>query len=218
MSKLKILLNFSNQTHNVDTNGVTEQKNAKELAQLTKQKLDTSNYSDGIEVCITPADNSDNLQAVVNFEHNYKPNLFVSFHFNGSNDKTVSGSEAWYAIGDAKGQQLASKISADIAKVLNIPDRKAKITANAPQGGITVVDYTNATAILIETCFQSNSNDVKVYNANKIPVANAIAWAILDSLIRNNGLKQNAIIPPAKPTKDDLLKQVEVLKTMITKL
>jgi N-acetylmuramoyl-L-alanine amidase len=217
MPKLKVLLNFSNQTHNTDTNNVTEQANMKELAYLVKQKLDSCNYNKGLEVIITQSDNTDNLQAVVNFEHQYKPNRFISLHGNGG-VPSASGTEVWCAIGDQKGHDLATKISTDISKLLGIPDRGAKTTNNAPDGGIHVVDYTNATAVLIETYFQSNSNDVKKYNVNKNGVANAIAWAIITSLVAYDGLKSNVVVLPPKPTKQELINQLVVVRNEITKL
>lgn len=213
--KLKILLNPSNQINNVDDKGVPESTNARELATLVKNAIEHSNYSQGVEVVITAFDPTDNLEKVVQYEHILVPNLFVSLHYNGFRPNEASGSEVWCHTSDPKGKVLAAKTSADISKVLNIPDRGAKETKNAPGGGIRVVDGTNSTAVLIEVCFQDNSSDMGKYRANKTMVANAIAWRIVSYLIDHNGLKVN-VVP--KTTTTDILNKIYGIEIELSEL
>jgi N-acetylmuramoyl-L-alanine amidase len=216
--KLKILLNPSNQLHNVDNEGVPESTNGRELAILVKNAISKSVYSDGVTVIVTPLDPADNLEKVVTFEHQCNPHLFVSFHFNGLRPNKASGTEVWYYGTDLNGRELAAKTSADIAKVLNIPDRGAKPSKNAPGGGIRVIDGTNSTAILIETCFQDSDSDMAKYRQNKHMVANAIARRIIDYLIHHNNLQKNVNVEPPKISKTEILNKINSIEIELSEL
>lgn len=92
----------------------------------------------------------------------------VSIHFNAFN-RTATGAEVWYYLGDSVGYQIAKKLSATIAKTLGIPDRGAKATTN-----LYVVSRSVAHTVLIEVAFIDNANDMKKYMAKKSVVLKAM--------------------------------------------
>ena len=51
-------------------------------------------------------------------------------------------------------------------------------SGQAPEGGLYVVDKTNATAVLVETFFHTSDKDIRAYKANKDKLANEYAWII----------------------------------------
>lgn len=196
---LKIMLNPSNQYNNVDVYGVSEAARMRILANLIKDKLKKSDYSNSIDCIITPADASDNLNAVVELEHNYKPHIFLSPHLNGANGN-ASGTECWYYNGDAFGKRVASRLSASVASLIGITDRGAKVTLDAPEGGIFVVDNTNSTGMLIECCFQDRKGDVDRFLASQDKVANQIAWILIDECMKQFGLLTKNPTPQPQPS------------------
>lgn len=92
----------------------------------------------------------------------------VSIHFNAFN-RTATGAEVWYYLGDSVGYQIAKKLSATIAKTLGITDRGAKATTN-----LYVVSRSVAHTVLIEVAFIDNANDMKKYMAKKSDVLKAM--------------------------------------------
>lgn len=87
----------------------------------------------------------------------YDIDLFVSLHLNAGGGH---GTEVLYYAGDSTGQWYASRISANVAKALGLPDRGAK--ANDWVG---VIVNTNPTAVLIEFCFVDNWDDAQAWHA-----------------------------------------------------
>lgn len=92
----------------------------------------------------------------------------VSIHFNAFN-RTATGAEVWYYLGDNVGYQIAKKLSATIAKTLGIPDRGAKATTN-----LYVISRSVAHTVLIEVAFIDNASDMKKYMAKKSDVLKAM--------------------------------------------
>lgn len=85
----------------------------------------------------------------------------VAYHLNAFN-KTATGAEVWYWLGDPIGYAIAKKLSAAIAKALGIVDRGPKATTN-----LYVIAQTKGVTILPEICFIDNKSDMEKYQANK---------------------------------------------------
>lgn len=85
----------------------------------------------------------------------------VAYHLNAFN-KTATGAEVWYWLGDPVGYAIAKKLSAAIAKALGIVDRGPKATTN-----LYVIAQTKGVTILPEICFIDNKSDMEKYQANK---------------------------------------------------
>lgn len=83
--------------------------------------------------------------------------LFCSIHFNAAGGG-AHGTEVLYYAGDSTGYAIAKRLSANVAAALGTYDRGAK--ANDWVG---VIKNTNATAVLIETCFCDSAEDAALY-------------------------------------------------------
>lgn len=92
----------------------------------------------------------------------------VAYHLNAFN-KTATGAEVWYWLGDPVGYAIAKKLSAAIAKALGIVDRGPKATTN-----LYVIAQTKGVTILPEICFIDNKSDMQKYHANKTKLFKAM--------------------------------------------
>jgi N-acetylmuramoyl-L-alanine amidase len=111
---------------------------------------------------------ADNLDAIVNFHNSCPPHdLDISVHFNSSNG-AGHGTEVLYLTQEA----LAARISAAIA-ACGFTDRGAKY-----RDDLAFLNGTVAPAVLIETCFIDNQDDVDVYTLKKSDIAKNVAEAL----------------------------------------
>lgn len=92
----------------------------------------------------------------------------VAYHLNAFN-KTATGAEVWYWLGDPVGYAIAKKLSAAIANALGIVDRGPKATTN-----LYVIAQTKGVTILPEICFIDNKSDMQKYQANKAKLFKAM--------------------------------------------
>ena len=92
----------------------------------------------------------------------------VAYHLNAFN-KTATGAEVWYWLGDPVGYAIAKKLSAAIANALGIIDRGPKATTN-----LYVIANTKGVTILPEICFIDNKSDMQKYQANKAKLFKAM--------------------------------------------
>lgn len=83
--------------------------------------------------------------------------LFVAVHFNAGGG---TGVEAWHYPGDADGENIAQALAANISAALSLPDRGPKAS-----GGYWVLNETNMTAIILETCFVDREEDAAAWLA-----------------------------------------------------
>lgn len=98
----------------------------------------------------------------------------VEFHLNSSNGK-ASGTEMIYI--SKAGQKLGRKLQAAAVGVLKLPDRGVK-TPFAGRGGYFLTK-TRMPAVIVESGFIDNDNDLLVLNARKEELARAYADALL---------------------------------------
>ena len=83
--------------------------------------------------------------------------LFMAVHFNAGGG---SGCEVWHFPGDSWGYELAAGISSRLAGVLGLPDRGAKAS-----DGYYVLNSTDMTALIVETCFVDRAEDADAWHA-----------------------------------------------------
>lgn len=113
--------------------------------------------------------NTEALNNIVSLANKQKLDLFVSIHFNKYNE-VANGSEAFvYSYSDFI-RPIGNRILLNFAN-LGYKNRGLKLSKDAPQGGLKVVDKTKAPAILIECCFIDNTNDMKKYDVRKMAIA-----------------------------------------------
>lgn len=121
----------------------------------------------------------DDLATITNTSNNWGADLFVSIHCNGAAAPKANGTETWYFGGSDDGELLAECINSQLVNSIDLTDRGAK-AAVPGRNGLYVLTNTDATAVLVETAFISNSSDA--YNLHTIPdvFAHAIARGITD--------------------------------------
>lgn len=136
-----------------------------ELIKIFKENKDTV-----IDCTVDTANsNSDSLKLRVDKANKQKLDLFISLHFNAYN-KSANGTEIWvYSYNDFI-RPIANRILLNF-KEIGYNNRGLKLSKNAPNKGLYVVDKTKAPAMLIECCFIDNKNDMDKYNAREMAIA-----------------------------------------------
>lgn len=118
---------------------------------------------------------SDSLMYGVIMANNWGADYFISCHAN-SCDTTQNpvGCEVIYLPGSSKGQELASKVDAELAN-LGFKDRGAK----ADERGLCELHRTYAPAVIIEPFFISSKADVDLFNSlGAAAIGNAVVKAL----------------------------------------
>lgn len=132
------------------------------------------------------------LAREVQLANNSNANIFCAIHHNAYQTTTGErGVEVWYWDGDAMGKKVATKMSADLAKLFGLPNRGAKATT-----GLYVIANTNMTAVLPEVCFVDAKGDVTKHQKT---ATEKIAAVIADALEAGVGTVKVAE-PAPEPT------------------
>ena len=120
-------------------------------------------------------DKTQSLQEKCDVSNIAEPDYFVSIHANSVTTPTVSGIETFYSSGSTEGAKLAQAVQAELIKDTGRVNRGVKTA------GFYVLNYTNATAILVETSFLSNAEEEKLLVTEEYQdiLAKAIATGIL---------------------------------------
>lgn len=122
---------------------------------------------------------TDSLRQRVNMANKFGADLYVSLHFNCF-DKEAHGTEV-YAISNT-GRKYAQAVLENIVDVLGTTNRGVKDGSH-----LFVVRETTMPAILIETCFVDNEEDMQKYTAeNK---EQEVSKAIADGIESISGTK-----------------------------
>jgi N-acetylmuramoyl-L-alanine amidase len=122
---------------------------------------------------------------------NPQPALFVSFHRNASTNTAGNGAEVFTAVN-------ASTTSTRVAQNLvnAIATSTGMINRGIKRQDFSVVRYTKAPAVLLESGFISNTGDNQKYDANVGALAQSLANTILSTL----GLScAGGTTPPSQP-------------------
>lgn len=143
-----------------------------------------------------------NLQTIVNYHNKQTRDLDWSIHFNAASvTEAARGVEVLYY--DAK--DLASKVSASIAKVSGLKDRGAKQRTD-----LYFLRNTTKPAILIEVCFVDSKVDTELYKKKFNDICQAIADVLANYLGYAKKSNQTTVTPT--PTiKDEVnMKMIDV--------
>lgn len=133
--------------------------------------------------------NSADISRTITYANQKKPDLFVSIHANatGANkwktmDCSASGTVVLYYPGSTNGKRRAQAI-ADTCKMYrknnNGPDNRFEHTAPS---SVSVLAKTNMPAVLVETCFYDNKEDLRWTIDNREGLAKAIVDGILKQI------------------------------------
>lgn len=168
-------------------NGRKEQDLTREVGHYVNEFMKQLGHS-VIDCTIDKATSSSSaLNMIVQKANSQYLDLFLSIHFNASNGQG-NGTECYIFSYNDKTKVIGDRICNNFAN-LGYKNRGVKLSKNAPQGGLTVVDYTKAQAILVECCFIDNVNDMNKYNPKKF--AKAIVEGILN--IKINDIKYRIV-------------------------
>lgn len=144
--------------HGGDDNGVITKESVleKDITLKIAQKIQEANNNPGIEIKLTR--NSDEILSIedrVNYINNINPSYVISIHANFNRDSEIQGVELYYnqlnSYAEAS-KELTKKIKSGLEQELKIN----KMT----QANFSVLLDSNCPAVMIETGFLSNSQDL----------------------------------------------------------
>ena len=151
-------------------NGYKEEVEARKIVSAVEQKLKSLGHKVVIASCDHEANANKQLQRIVAVANNHKDaDLFISVHFNAFEDPKANGVEVYSYSKKGKGHEFAVDIQDELVK-LGFTDRKKK------EAGFYVLRHTICPAVLIETAFLTNADDMKKLNVDK--VSSAIVKAV----------------------------------------
>lgn len=119
------------------------------------------------------------LKARVNKEKAYKPDLFISIHFNAGGG---TGTETYVCSTAGKAYEYAKKVNSKICELTGYRNRGVKVA------NYYVLTETNSSAILIECAFIDSKSDMDKYNPDTL--ARAIVEAVTGSTIQTGNNTQ----------------------------
>lgn len=161
--------------------GYKEQNLTRELGKIVIEMLKKEGHT--IYDCTVDKSSNNAQQLIdrVNKANKQPLDLFVSIHFNAcvndvKGDGRTTGTEVLLHSMSSKAKPYAERIVKKIANV-GLKNRGVK-THNA-----YVLKHTKAPALLIETCFIDDRDDMNVYLKSPRKVAKAIVEGILDKTI-----------------------------------
>lgn len=191
-------------------NGKKEQDLTREVGHFVDEFMKQLGHTI-INCTVDKATSSSNALNLIVQKANAQPlDLFLSIHFNSFNGQ-ANGTECWiYSERDIT-KSIGDRICNNFAN-MGYKNRGVKLSKNAPQGGLTVVDYTKAPAILVECCFIDNLSDMKKYNPKEF--AKAIVEGILNMKIDTPKESKGAyqVVTESYTNKDNAIKYQEELK------
>ena len=195
--------------------GYKEQNLTRELGKIVIEMLKKEGHT--IYDCTVDKSSNNAQQLIdrVNKANKQPLDLFVSIHFNACvNDEKgngyTTGTEVLLYSTSSKAKPYAERIVKKIANV-GLKNRGVK-THNA-----YVLKHTKAPALLIETCFIDDRDDMNVYLENPRKVAKAIVEGILDKTITDvtetpkNGFYR--VLVGSYKDKNNAIKRQEELKS-----
>ena len=161
--------------------GYKEQNLTRELGKIVIEMLKKEGHTVYDCTVDKSSNNAQQLIDRVNKANKQPLDLFVSIHFNACvNDEKgngyTTGTEVLLYSTSSKAKSYAERIVKKIANV-GLKNRGVK-THNA-----YVLKHTKAPALLIETCFIDDKDDMNIYLKNPRKVAKAIVEGILDKTI-----------------------------------
>lgn len=176
---MKIMIDCGHCLSGADTgaqgNGKKEELLTREVGALVKTYLlQQGHQCELTEVNSGYSSVSASLQARIDKEKAYKPDLFVSIHFNAGGG---TGTETYVCSTSGQAYQYAKKVQAKIVELTGYRDRGVK-TAN-----FTVIAKTVAPAMLVECAYIDSVNDMNTYNADTL--AKAITVGITGVKVEN---------------------------------
>lgn len=161
---MRILIDCGHCLRGVDTGARGNGKKEEELTREVGSKALEYFRKLGHECELTNIDSGYNsvnssLKARVDKEKSYKPDLFISIHFNSGGG---TGTETYVCSTKGKASEYAKKVNSKICEITGYKNRGVKVA------NYYVLVNTNAPAILVECAFIDSKSDMDRYNANDL--------------------------------------------------
>ena len=150
-------------------NGIKEHDEAVRVVNAVAAEL----RSRGVTALVFHDDTSttqqENLETIVAAHNAQTRDLDCFVHFNSSDTASAHGTEAWWVTQE----ELAGRISMAIADAAGLTDRGAKYSDD-----LYVLNHSEMPAVLIEVCFVTSPEDVRLYQANFNRICSGIAQVL----------------------------------------
>lgn len=162
---------------------INESKEVRLIWKIVKAKLEKLGY-EIIDCTIESASSQTQyLNLAIAKANSKKCEFAIHIHMNASKNHDGEGVECWVYPNSPKATELAKKICENISKDLKLDNRGVKVSSS-----FAWLRDTNAQAIIVETLFCDNSNDVSKYNPTKVAdaIVKAIAGRLPEDNINNN--------------------------------
>lgn len=141
---------------------------SKKVGNILTQQGITVEYSRKNDTNIT-------LEGRAEMANNWGASLFVSIHANSNEGLPGTGTECYtYPTADVQNKNLSANVASSISNKLGLTNRGHK------EADYAVLRLTNMPAILIETAFINNANDVSKLRYNQDDFATVIVIQILE--------------------------------------
>ena len=159
-----------------ETYGVTEAGIVKDIGAGVQQYLNRVGY----DCMLVQSDNlcgeSPNYTNICASANGWKADLFISIHCNAAAAEEAQGTETLvYSEENKEACDLAECIQNQIVQSLGTVDRSVK-----ERPGLAVLRETDMPAVLVETAFITNEDDVQLLMNQKDKFARAIARGVTD--------------------------------------
>jgi len=178
----------------IGSDGTREGDIALDIAEMTKEYLE-ENYQVFLsrqgDMTSFPISNNDlgDLPSRVQDANKKECDLFISIHCNGNDNTSASGTEIYHCPGSTEGEKLARAILNEVLYLQKVKKGRYKNDKNLSNlwdftnRGIKEADYyvltnTDMTAVLCETLFMSNKEDLKLLKNSEFQAMYAFAIAM----------------------------------------
>lgn len=141
----------------------------------------------------------------INYANKGKYDVIVEVHLNAHTTQNANGTETYYYANDSVGKKLADNITNEIVSTLKTKKR----CGNKGTTYFGIVRETKGTAVLVETCFISNDNEVKkvMTPAGQKQAGQAIAKGVVNAYNLKKKIVSNPV--PTKASNNKKLYRVQ---------
>ncbi|MBC1651329.1 N-acetylmuramoyl-L-alanine amidase [Listeria booriae] len=152
----------------------------KESEKALELMLEATKYAKSLGITVLnnrTANTARNISADAKKANNAKVDAVIEIHFDSAT-ATANGTTGFYAEGSTSSKSLAQKVNDRVDDYFR--DRDIKPDTSTRHGRLGILRETSAPAMLLETCFISNKDDMTTYGEKKTLIAQAIINGALD--------------------------------------
>ncbi len=130
-------------------------------------------------------DRNKSVNRIVMESNIFMPDFHLSIHFNASDNYQATGVEGWVSKDSTRGHKMAEILLNRLAHISKLRLRAgshsaAKETRVDMPKKLAELDNVNAPALLLEICFYTNPEDMKIYEQKKDEIIKTIQSGIFE--------------------------------------